>query len=170
MQNKIYRFSSFALIAISFLVLNSCAYRFSRSTLASHLKSIYIEPIENKTFQSLVADDLQEAIKAVFRKEAPSLQQVNQNAHCDLRIQLVSYENKALNFNSSGVVSEYRTSLTVKVNFYDRVKDKVLYADKVLVGNGDYTLSKGEGEAAHGQKRAVDQLKELIVSNLLSQW
>jgi outer membrane lipopolysaccharide assembly protein LptE/RlpB len=159
----------FFLLSIA-LLLNSCAYRFSRSTLPSHLKSINIEPINNKTYQSILADDLLEAIKATFRKEASSLQQVNQNGHCELILELSDYQNKALTFNSSGTVSEYRTTITVAVRFYDRVKDEVLYENKSLVGQGDYLISKGETESLHGQQRAVAQLNDLIVSNLLSQW
>ena len=157
----------FALVILSF---NSCAYRFSRSTLPSHLKSINIQPINNKTYQSILADNLQEEIKKTFQKEASSLQQVNQNGHCELQIDLNTYSNKALNFTSSGDVSEYRTTLGVSVIFIDKIKDEVMYKNETLIGQGDYDISIGETESLHGQTRAVDQLKELIVSNLLSQW
>ena len=158
----------FALFVL--VLLEGCAYSFSKSTLPGHLKSIVIQPIDNKTYYSLLADDLYQAMEQTFRREAPKLKQVDQAAHCELYITLSKYSNQPLNYSASGQVSQYQTTMDVSVRFFDVVKETVLYENKSLKATGEYNVDEGETETAHGQARAIQNLQQLLTSNLLSKW
>lgn len=117
-----------------------------------------------------MGDRLTQGIQDLFRKEAPNLRQVNQGAHSEFHTTLTSYSNSPMDFNSSGQVSQYKVTLSVNVRFVDQVKGYDIYSKKGLTSVGVYDVSRGESEELHGQKRALEELQSLIISNALSGW
>ncbi len=157
------------LTLLSIVVLTGC-YSFSQTSLPRHIQSITIYPAANKTYQALMGDRLTQGIQELFLKESPNLRQINSGAHAEFYSTLVSYTNAPMNFNSSGQVNLYQVRLKVDVRFVDQVKAYDIYEKKGLTSVGVYDVSKGESEELHGQKRALDELQSLIISNALSGW
>jgi hypothetical protein len=152
------------------MVLWVGCYSFSQTSLPRHLSSITIYPAQNRTFQSLMGDRLTQGVQELFRREAPNLRQINQGAHSEFHTTLTSYTNAPMDFTSSGQVSLYKVTIRVDVKFSDMVKGYDIYNKKGLTAFGVYDLSKGESEELHGQKRALEELQTLIISNALSGW
>ena len=158
-----------ALLAAAALALCGC-YSFSQTVLPSHLKTVSIAPAKNLTYQAAMGDKLTQGIQEMFRKEAPSLRQVNSQGQAEFEITLKSYTNTPHSYNSSGTVDEYSVTIVVDVEFRDNVKEETIYKGTGLRGSGIYSMSKGESEELHGQTRALEEIQQLIVNNALSGW
>ena len=145
-------------------------YSFSQTSLPSHLRTVVIYPAENKTYQSQMGDKLTTAIRDLLKREAPSLRQVNENGQSEILLTLKSYTNRPRKYSAGGQVEEYEVALVVDVLFRDLVKEKDVYKGEGLRGAGVYSLLKNESEEQHGQKRALEEIQNLIVNNALSGW
>ena len=156
----------FALCAFS---LVGC-YSFTASTLPSHIKTVQIHEVDNKTLDPVLGNVLRDSIVRMFKENAGGVRLVNENANADFELTLLSYTNKPENYNTSDQVETYRVTMKVNVRFYDNVKDKLIYEGKNLSADGVYDVLKNESEDRHGQARAIEKLQDLIITNALAKW
>lgn len=159
----------YVLSLLATLALSGC-YSFTASTLPSHIKTVNIHEVEDKTLDPVLANDIHTAVVDMFRKNAGGVRLVNEEASADFEISLLSYTNKPENYNSNSDVETYRVTIRVSVKFYDNVKDRIIYESKSLSADGTYDVASNETEDRHGQKRAIEKLQDLIISNALAKW
>ena len=164
------KFCFFCLFAVTFAGLISGCYSFTASTLPSHIKTVQIHEVEDKTLDPVLANNIRAGVLDMFKKNAGGIRIVNENANADFEMVLLSYTNKPENYNSSSDVETYRATIRVSVKFYDNVKDKIIYENKSLSADGTYDVAKNETEDRHGQARAIEKLQDLIVANALAKW
>jgi hypothetical protein len=126
-------------------------------------------PVNNRTAQALLGDQLMKSVQASLQRNAPQLRQVAQNGQSEYRVTLTDYRNSPASFSTSGTVQNYKVVLTVDVKFFDLVKKRVLYDKKGLRVEGLYDLSRGETEL-QGQTRALKELEETVVPGSLADW
>lgn len=157
------------LLFFSLAVLSSC-YSFTASTLPSHIKTIHIFEVEDKTLDPVLANNLRAGVLELFRKNASSVRVVDDNATADFKMTLLSYSNKPDNYNTADQVETYRVAIRVSVVFYDNVKERVIYEEKSLSAEGIYDVQANETEDRHGQVRAIEKLQDLIITNALAKW
>ena len=159
------------LVAVTFVagLLAGC-YSFTASTLPSHIKTVQIHEVEDKTLDPVLANNIHTAVVDMFKKNAGGVRLVNENANADFEITLLSYTNKPENYNSNSDVETYRVTIRVSVKFYDNVKDRIIYESKSLSADGTYDIQKNESEDRHGQARAIEKMQDLIISNALAKW
>lgn len=159
------------LVAVTFVagLLTGC-YSFTASTLPSHIKTVQIHEVEDKTLDPVLANNIHTAVVDMFKKNAGGVRLVNENANADFEMTLLSYTNKPENYNSNSDVETYRVTIRVSVKFYDNVKDRIIYESKSLSADGTYDIQKNESEDRHGQARAIEKMQDLIVSNALAKW
>jgi hypothetical protein len=159
------------LAAVTFVagLLAGC-YSFTASTLPSHIKTVHIHEVEDKTLDPVLANDIHTAVVEMFKKNAGGIRLVNENANADFEMTLLSYTNKPENYNSNSDVETYRVTIRVSVKFYDNVKDRIIYESKSLSADGTYDIQKNESEDRHGQARAIEKMQDLIISNALAKW
>ena len=151
------------------LALSSC-YSFTASTLPSHIKTVQIHEVEDKTLDAVLANSIHTAVVDMFKKNAGGVRLVNEDANADFEITLLSYTNKPENYNSNSDVETYRVTIRVSVKFYDNVKERIIYENKSLSADGVYDVQKNEAEDRHGQARAIEKLQDLIIANALAKW
>ena len=163
--------SRFLLVAIALLacLLTGC-YSFTASTLPSHIKTVQIHEVEDKTLDPVLANNIHTAVVEMFKKNAGGVRLVNDDANADFQMTLIGYTNKPENYNSNSDVETYRVTIRVSVKFYDNVKERIIYESKSLSADGVYDVQANETEDRHGQTRAVETLQDLIVSNALAKW
>lgn len=142
-------------------------YTFSGTTLPGHLKTIQINPAINQTLDPALAERLTQAVIRGFENRS-SLRAVNENGHCELKLVLSTYSHTPYNTSGSDV-TDYRIDLSVAVQFYDHIKDKILFEEKSLPGFATYSIVKAQTEL-DGQKLAIDNIVELILDNTISGW
>ncbi|MCF0216093.1 MAG: LptE family protein [Fibrobacteraceae bacterium] len=157
------------LVVVATFTLGGC-YSFTASTLPSHIKTIQIHEVEDKTLDPVLANNIHDAVLEMFRKNASGVRTVTEEANSDFEITLLSYTNKPENYNSSSTVETYRVTIRVSVKFYDNVKERIIYESKSLSADGVYDVSINETEDRHGQARAIEKLQELIITNALAKW
>jgi len=162
-------FKSPLLLGFLCLILSGC-YSFTASTLPSHIKTVHIYEVEDKTLDPVLANNLRAGILELFRKNAGSVRIVNDDASADFKVTLLSYSNRPDNYNSADQVETYRVTIRVSVLFYDNVKDRVIYEEKNLSADGMYDVQANETEDRHGQSRAIEKLQDLIITNALAKW
>ena len=159
------------LVAVAFVagLLSGC-YSFTASTLPSHIKTVQIHEVEDKTLDPVLANNIHTAVVEMFRKNAGGVRLVNENANADFEMTLLSYTNKPENYNSNSDVETYRVTIRVSVKFYDNVKERIIYESKSLSADGTYDIQKNESEDRHGQTRAIEKMQDLIIANALAKW
>ena len=159
------------LVAVAFVagLLSGC-YSFTASTLPSHIKTVQIHEVEDKTLDPVLANNIHTAVVEMFRKNAGGVRLVNENANADFEMTLLIYTNKPENYNSNSDVETYRVTIRVSVKFYDNVKDRIIYESKSLSADGTYDIQKNESEDRHGQARAIEKMQDLIIANALAKW
>ena len=150
-------------------LLSGC-YSFTASTLPSHIKTVKIHEVEDKTLDPVLANNIRAGVLEMFRKNAGGVRVVNDNANADFEMTLLSYTNKPENYNSSSDVETYRVTIRMSVKFYDNVKERVIYESKSLSAEGTYDVQANETEDRHGQARAIEKLQDLIITNALAKW
>ena len=163
------RLLCFISIALLAGLLSGC-YSFTASTLPSHIKTVKIHEVEDKTLDPVLANNIRAGVLEMFRKNAGGVRVVNENANADFEMTLLSYTNKPENYNSSSDVETYRVTIRVSVKFYDNVKERVIYESKSLSAEGTYDVQANETEDRHGQARAIEKMQDLIITNALAKW
>ena len=159
----------FVAVALLATLLNGC-YSFTASTVPSHIKTVNIHEVDDKTLDPVLANNIHTAVVDMFKRNAGGVRLVNGDANADFEITLLSYSNKPENYNSNSDVETYRVTIRVEVKFYDNVKERIIYESKSLSADGVYDVQANETEDRHGQTRAVEKLQDLIVSNALAKW
>lgn len=145
-------------------------YSFTASTLPSHIRTVQIHEVDNKTLDPVLGNTLRDSVVNLFRKNAGRVRLVNSEADADFELTLLSYTNKPENYTSGSEVETYRVTLKVNVRFYDNVKEKMIYKGENLSADGTYDVQANESEDRHGQARAIQKLQDLIITNALAKW
>ena len=156
-------------LALIPVTLSGC-YSFTASTLPSHIKTVKIHEVEDKTLDPVLANNIREGVVEMFRKNAGGVRLVNDDANADFEMSLLSYTNKPENYNSNSDVETYCVTIRVSVRFYDNVKEKIIYESKSLSAEGTYDVQANETEDRHGQARAIEKMQDLIITNALAKW
>ena len=169
LSRNLSRLLCFVAIALLAGLLSGC-YSFTASTLPSHIRTVKIHEVEDKTLDPVLANNIREGVVEMFRKNAGGVRLVNGDANADFEMTLLSYTNKPENYNSNSDVETYRDTIRVSVKFYDNVKEKVIYESKSLSAEGTYDVQANETEDRHGQARAIEKMQDLIITNALAKW
>lgn len=154
------------LAALAALICAGC-YSFSGTTLPPHLKTVRIDPVQNRTLESALADRITQGLEEGFRSRS-NLRKVNEGGDAELLCTLTDYSHRPQSTSGSTVTS-YRVDMLVKVRFIDRVKGDTLYSDDRVPGYGLYSVDKGETEET-GKKLAVESLVKVVLDNSVSGW
>ena len=157
-------------VAVALAAFLAGCYSFTASTLPSHIKTVKIHEVEDKTLDPVLANNIRAGVLEMFRKNASGVRLVNDNASADFEMTLLSYTNKPENYNSNSDVETYRVTIRVSVKFFDNVKEKIIYESKSLSAEGTYDVQANETEDRHGQARAIEKLQDLIITNALAKW
>ena len=169
LSRNLSRLLCFVAIALLAGLLSGC-YSFTASTLPSHIRTVKIHEVEDKTLDPVLANNIREGVVEMFRKNAGGVRLVNGDANADFEMTLLSYTNKPENYNSNSDVETYRVTIRVSVKFYDNVKEKVIYESKSLSAEGTYDVQANETEDRHGQARAIEKMQDLIITNARAKW
>ena len=179
------------LVSIFSLILPSCMFYSMAGSIPPHIKTIAIPLLENETAESGVAEDITDGLIDEFTMEN-ILPVVDINsAHSALQGKVVKITDAPHTFNQDEVVSEYRFTITLNLDWNDLVNDETLISKKYS-GWGAYGLSgdistdgidnDGDGlideldDDEFGEPRAfatqvaVRKIAEDILNDIVSTW
>jgi hypothetical protein len=153
--------------------VSGCNYTFSGGGgLPSHVKTIYVEPIDNQTTQFALTERVTaELLDAATGKLGAQLG-AEESADATITTTLTRYDDTAVNFASredvGAEVFQRRIRLSARVEIIDNTRNEIIWSGASVTGIGEYT-PETELEV-RGQELAITDLVQKIVDGAQSQW
>lgn len=158
-------------------ILAGCIrYTFS-GAVPSHLKTVAVPLVQNQTAEYGVAEKItDEVISRLQQDNTLKIADLNV-ADSVLRGSLMRVDDAPYTYSGSGQaqgqnfnVGEYKLTLVVKVEYYDQVKNQVVW-EKEFSNWGTYNHSTGSPEERQqGFDEAISKLADDILNQTVSGW
>ena len=178
-------------IFISAIFLQSCGFYSMAGSIPPHIKSIAIPLVENQTAEFAMAETVTDNLVSKFTKENILRVTSEKNADSMLNGIIMKVDDGPYTFSKEEAVTEYRFTVSIKLEWVDMVNDKVLLT-KQYTGWGAYGLSgdisadgiDNDGDGAidgddideigdpreFATKVAVEKIAEDVLNDILTSW
>lgn len=163
-----------ALLALA-AISAGCNYGFrGGGGFPSHVRSVYIEPLENETVQF----DLDQQIFLELTDRLPRAFGVRlageRAADAIVRGRVTRYQDMAQNYRpgqAEGTVEvvQNQVEITMNIQIIDVQRNEILYEGTGLSGRGEYQPEQAQSEDV-ARARAIEALIQQIVDRAQSQW
>ena len=165
--------------AVRFIILASlfsgCGYHLVGygSALPQHIRTIAIPVFKNTSPEPNIHRDITDSIRRAFITDGRLKLVGTKESDLLIRGILTDYQLRAVSFSGMDVAEEYIVRLGVQVEAYDRVKKKILLAQK-FVTQWDYKATSGvtgsESARFAALKEAYDDLGSRLISIIIEQF
>lgn len=156
------------------LVATACLYSFSGGGgLPSHIRTVAVLPFENQTTQFTLTQEITQALLDEMSRRMGLRPAGEGGADAIVRGRILRYANDPLVFRGGGVRGDViqedqrRVSVTISVELYDAVQDKILWQASSLSAVGEYRIAEGEDR---GRETAIRDLVQKVIDGAQSQW
>ena len=178
-------------IFISAIFLQSCGFYSMAGSIPPHIKSIAIPLVENQTAEFAMAETVTDNLVSKFTKENILRVTSEKNADSMLNGIIMKVDDGPYTFSKEEAVTEYRFTVSIKLEWVDVANDKVLLT-KQYTGWGAYGLSgdisadgidnDGDGSIdgddideigdprEFATKVAVEKIAEDVLNDILTSW
>lgn len=162
-----------AAMLTAFLVFAGCNYTFSGGGgLPSHIKTIYVPPVENRTTQFALTESLTQGLLEAARGRLGAQLASELDADATIVAEITRYDDSAVNFagveDVGAAVFQRRVSITARVEIVDNAANEIIWSAGSVTGVGEYEpATETELEA---QEIALENLIQRIVDGAQSQW
>ena len=178
-------------IFISAIFLQSCGFYSMAGSIPPHIKNIAIPLVENQTAEFAMAETVTDNLVSKFTKENILRVTSEKNADSMLNGIIMKVDDGPFTFSKEEAVTEYRFTVSMKLEWVDMVNDKVLLT-KQYTGWGAYGLSgdisadgidnDGDGSIdgddideigdprEFATKVAVEKIAEDVLNDILTSW
>ncbi len=164
---------SLAVVVAASIAFNGCLwkYGFAGGGLPSHIKTVAILPFDNQTPEPSLTQEVAEAIREAFEQRLGLRASSEATADAVVRGSITRYQaDIPLSFQTGQAgnvsVTRRRVQLSVRVEIYDQIEDRVLWERSGIQVDGEYAPP----EEQEGRKRAWEKLVSDIVEGAQSQW
>ena len=163
--------NSLALGALCAVV--ACNYTFSGGGgLPSHVKTIYVAPIDNQTTQFALTEKVTTQLLDAATGKLGAQLGAEESADATIMTTLTRYDDTAMNFASQEQVGaevfQRRIRLSARVEIIDNTRNEIIWSGASVTGIGEYT-PETELEI-RGQELAIEDLVQKILDGAQSQW
>lgn len=156
------------------LVAAACIYSFSGGGgLPPHIDTVAVLPFENQTTQFTLTQEIHQRLLDEMAARMGLRPAAEASADAIVRGEILRYTNEPLVFRGGGergdVVQEdqRRVTVTVSVELYDAVEDRILWQAASLSAIGEYRIDEGE---QRGRDIAIENLVQKVIDGAQSQW
>ena len=156
----------FLLLIGSATVAAGCAYTFNPKGKSS-LKTIAVEPFDNRTSEYGLTDRLTNIVVEAFIKDGSMRIVPAEKAEAILHGALLRYERQAAQFDITDQVEQYKVVLEFEVSLRTPGNDSTLWTQS-MTQEGIYSASTETEET--GQQRAGERLVEAIINKTTKSW
>ena len=178
-------------IFISAIFLQSCGFYSMAGSIPPHINNIAIPLVENHTAEFAMAETVTDNLVSKFIKENILRVTSEKNADSMLNGIIMKVDDGPYTFSKEEAVTEYRFTVSMKLEWVDMVNDKVLLT-KQYTGWGAYGLSgdisadgidnDGDGSIdgddideigdprEFATKVAVEKIAEDVLNDILTSW
>jgi|TARA_B100000586_G_scaffold95683_1_gene68265 hypothetical protein len=181
----------FLLLASSFFLLSGCMFYSMAGSIPPHIKSIAIPLVENQTAEFAMAETVTDNLVSKFTEENILRVTNEKGADSIMKGVILKVDDGPYTFSKEEAVTEYRFTVSIKMEWLDAVNDKVLLT-KQYSGWGAYGLSgdisadgiDNDGDGAidgddideigdpreFATKVAVEKIAEDVLNDILTSW
>ena len=181
----------FLLMASSFFLLSGCMFYSMAGSIPPHIKSIAIPLVENQTAEFAMAETVTDNLVSKFTEENILRVTNEKGADSIMKGVILKVDDGPYTFSKEEAVTEYRFTVSIKMEWLDAVNDKVLLT-KQYSGWGAYGLSgdisadgiDNDGDGAidgddideigdpreFATKVAVEKIAEDVLNDILTSW
>ncbi|MAD51542.1 MAG: hypothetical protein CMF79_03080 [Candidatus Marinimicrobia bacterium] len=181
----------FLLLASSFFLLSGCIFYSMAGSIPPHIKSIAIPLVENQTAEFAMAETVTDNLVSKFTEENILRVTNEKGADSIMKGVILKVDDGPYTFSKEEAVTEYRFTVSMKMEWLDAVNDKVLLT-KQYSGWGAYGLSgdisadgiDNDGDGAidgddideigdpreFAAKVAVEKIAEDVLNDILTSW
>ncbi len=181
----------FLLMASSFFLLSGCMFYSMAGSIPPHIKSIAIPLVENQTAEFAMAETVTDNLVSKFTEENILRVTNEKGADSIMKGVILKVDDGPYTFSKEEAVTEYRFTVSMKMEWLDAVNDKVLLT-KQYSGWGAYGLSgdisadgiDNDGDGAidgddideigdpreFATKVAVEKIAEDVLNDILTSW
>ncbi|MBN1575914.1 MAG: LptE family protein [Chitinispirillaceae bacterium] len=157
-------------VTLSALAAGCGIYTFSGSTLPSHLKTVDIPLLENRSMEPDIADEItQELNRRILADNL--LRIVATEGDATISGSITSYLHEPYTFGAASTrqvsVDQYIVKITAQMKFLDKVKDVPLF-EGAITGEGIYDFQKETEET--GRAKAIKDIVQRILQSSLQSW
>lgn len=151
--------------------LSGCLYGFAGGGLPSHIRTVAILPFDNQTAEPTLTFEVTEAITEAMEGRLGLRLASEATADAVVRGTITQYApDIPLSFQTGQTgnvnVSRRRVQLSLSVEIYDRLEDRILWQRNSLMVDGEYTPP----DEQQGRRAALEKLVTDIVDGAQSQW
>jgi len=97
-------------IIASLILIGCCGYT-TRAMLPAYMRTIYVQPVENKTLRPLLAENLRDGLVLAFTRNGRLRVSSDPSADLSLTVTITSYKRTAAVYDASRNAVEIRTAL-----------------------------------------------------------
>ncbi len=148
--------------------LQNCIYSF-KGNLPPHLNSIAIPLFENQTAEYRVNETITDLLVQQFMEEAVLEVQDEETADSILEGVVTRIEDTPYTYDASEQVEEYRVDITLKLEWYDTVKEEVRL-EQSISGWGTYSAQQATTARQDGIAEAIDMIADKIINAITANW
>ena len=181
----------FLLLASYFFLLSGCMFYSMAGSIPPHIKSIAIPLVENQTAEFAMAETVTDNLVSKFTEENILRVTNEKGADSIMKGVILKVDDGPYTFSKEEAVTEYRFTVSIKMEWLDAVNDKVLLT-KQYSGWGAYGLSgdisadgiDNDGDGAidgddideigdpreFATKVAVEKIAEDVLNDILTSW
>jgi len=156
-------------------LFNGC-FRYSLSgAVPSHIKTVAIPLFDNRTAEYGITEEITDKLILAFQKDNTLKIADESNADAIMKGVLVSIQDVPYTYSGAGTgqnfnVGEYKLTLSINLQYYDRTKDEVIW-QKDVSNWGTYNHETGSpDDRAQGFTQAIDKLTQDVVNLAVSGW
>lgn len=156
----------------SLLVVTGC-YSFSGGGgLPSHIRTVYVRPVENRSTQFGLSETLTEELLKAARERLGLRLASEDEADAIIIATIRRYSDEAVSFDAvpgaGADIFQRRVTIQAEVEIIDRLKDVPIWVSRSLTGAGEYV--PGSETEKQGTDVAIENLVQKIVDGAQSQW
>ena len=158
-------------------VLGGCAYSVSPALLPAHIKSVAVPVFTNETTEYTLEQEVTDAVVQRFVSDNHLKVVDERAAQAIVHGTITQYRNSVFGIAAGAEAarsSEYRVTITVKVEFKDLVKNRVMWSDDALQRTANYYVTDVPGQTAKteldGRRQAVSQIADEILIRSVQGW
>lgn len=139
--------------------------------LPSHVDTIAIIPFDNETTQFTLTQELTQALLDEVPGRLGLDLSDESTADAIMRGTIMRYDERAVNFDAEEggpQIFQRRVDISVSVEIYDAVEDRVLWSSRSLSAAGEYEPDSQNEQ--QGRQIAIEELVRRIIDGAQSQW
>jgi hypothetical protein len=162
----------FAVLIISVSLLESCSYSFSGASVPSHLKTIFISVLQDRSGSGEfnLGDRVTRQLTQKFIDDNTLYVGSRTNANAFIDGSIVSITDAPSTISGGEKVSSRRVTMSVQIIYKDLVKKQTIF-ERSFSNYGDYTLT---GDVTTARKAAIetaiDKITDDILLGVVSNW